>query len=62
MTASMELALAALVLQLSAVLDAMALGSRIETLVVSWRRVSFTLSLLLLIPQKSTDIFFISWP
>ena len=34
MTASMELALAALVLRLSAVLDAMAFGSAVETLVV----------------------------
>ena len=49
-TSSMELALAALILRLSAILDAMAFGSAVETLVVSWRRASFTLSLLLFIP------------
>ena len=46
----MELALAALILWLSAVLDAMAFGPAVETLVVSWRRVSLALALLLLIP------------
>ena len=50
MTASVELAFVALVLWLSAVLDAVAFGSAVETLVVLWQRVSFTLSLLLLIP------------
>ena len=50
MTASMELALGALVFQFSAILDAMAFDSAVETLVVSWRRVSFTLAFLLLIP------------
>ena len=50
MTTSMEFALVALVLQLSAVLDAVAFGSTVETLVVSWWRVSFTLALLLFIP------------
>ena len=50
MTAPMELALGALVLWLSAILDAVAFGSTVETLVVSWRRVSFTLALLFLIP------------
>ena len=49
-TSSMELALSALVLWLSAVLDAMILGPAVETLVVLWQRVSFTLPLLLLIP------------
>ena len=61
-TSSMELALVALVLWFSAILDAVAFSSTVETLVVSWRRVSFTLSLLLLIPQESADVFFISWP
>ena len=61
MTASMELALVALVLWLLAVLDAVAFGSTIETLVVPWRRVSFTLSLLL-IPQEGADVFLDSWP
>ena len=50
MTAAMELALVALILRLSAVLDAMAFGSAVETLVVSWWRISLALSLLLLIP------------
>ena len=59
-TSSMELALAALILWLSAILDAMAFGSTVETLVVLWRRVSFTLSLLLLIPQEGADVFFSS--
>ena len=57
-SASMELALAALVFWLSAILDAMAFGSTVETLVVSWRGVSFTLSLLLFIPHKGADVFF----
>ena len=60
-TSSMELALAALILRLSAILDAMAFGSTVETLVVSWRRASFTLSLLLFIPQEGADVFFGSW-
>ena len=50
MTASMELALAALVLWLSAVLDAVAFGPTVETLVVSWWRISLALTLLLFIP------------
>ena len=50
MTATVELALGALVLRLTAILDAVAFGSAVETLVVSWRRVSFTLAFLLLIP------------
>ena len=57
----MELALAALILGLSAVLDAVALSPAVETLVVPWQRVSFTLSLLFLIPRESTDVFFGSW-
>ena len=48
-TSSMELALSALVLWLSAVLDAMILGPAVETLVVS-RYIPFALSFLLLIP------------
>ena len=59
-TSSVELALGALVLGLLAVLDAVAFGSTVETLVVSWRRVSFTLTLLLLIPREGADIFFSS--
>ena len=61
MTASMELAFAALILWLSAVLDAVAFGPTIETLVVSWRRVSLALTLLLqllalaLIPPSPSD-------
>ena len=62
MTASMELALIALVLWLSAILDAMTFGSAVETLVVSWQRVALSFALLLLIPRKSADIFFDSWP
>ena len=58
MTASMELALTALILWLLAVLDAVALGSAVETLVVSWRRVSFTLTPFLLIPREGADVFF----
>ena len=50
MTSSVELTLAVLVFGLSAVLDAVTFGSTVETLVVSWRRVSFTLALLFLIP------------
>ena len=46
---SMELALIALVLQLSAVLDAVTLSSAVETLVVP-QHVPFALSFLLLIP------------
>ena len=61
MAASVELALVALVFWLSAVFDAMAFGSTVETLVVSWQRVSFTLSLLL-IPREGADVFFSSWP
>ena len=61
MTASVELALTTLILRLPAVLDAMALHSAVETLVVSWWRVSFTLALLLLIPQEGTNVFFGSW-
>ena len=60
MTASVELAFVALILWLSAVLDAMVFSSAVETLVVSWRRVSFTLPLLLLFPQEGTDVFFSS--
>ena len=62
MTTSMELALVALILWLSAVLDAMAFSSTVETLVVSWRRVSLALTHLLLIPQEGADVFFSSWP
>ena len=47
---AVELALVALVLWLSAILDAMALSSAVETLVVSRRRTPFALSFLLLIP------------
>ena len=61
MTASVKLALTTLVLRLSAVLDVVTFGSAVETLVVSWCRVSFTLSLLLLIPQEGADVFFSSW-
>ena len=50
MTAAMELAFGALVLRLSAILDAVAFGSAVEALVISWRGVSFTLAFLLLIP------------
>ena len=50
MSASVELALVALILWLLAILDAMAFGSAVETLVVSWWRISLALSLLLLIP------------
>ena len=50
MTASMELALVALVLWLSAVFDAMTFGSTVETLVVSQQRIPFAFSFLLLIP------------
>ena len=50
MTASMELALTALIFWLLAVLDAVAFGSTVETLVVSWQRVSLALTLLLFIP------------
>ena len=49
-TPSMELALIALVLWLSAILDAVAFGSTVETLVVSWWRVPFALSFLLFFP------------
>ena len=49
-TASVEFALSALVLRLSAVLDAVAFGSTVETFGVLWRRVSFTLAFLLFIP------------
>ena len=49
-TAAVELALGALVLRLPAILDAVAFSSAVEALVVSWRRVSFTLALLLLVP------------
>ena len=46
----MELALIALVLRLSAILDAMTLNPTVEILVVSWRHIPFALSFLLLIP------------
>ena len=58
----MELALVALVLRLSAVFDAVALGSAVETLVVPWRRIPFALSFLLLIPREGSNVFFNSWP
>ena len=57
-TSSMEFALAALVLWLPAILDAVAFGSAVETLVVSWWRVSSTLSLLLFFPREGTNVFF----
>ena len=60
-TPSMELALSALVLQLLAILDAMALGSTVETLVVSWWHIPFALSFLLFFPQEGSDVFFCSW-
>ena len=60
MTASMELAFVALVLWLSAVLDAVTLRSAVETLVVSWRD-SLAFAFLLLIPQEGADVFFNSW-
>ena len=47
---SVELALVALVLRLLAILDAVALCSTVETLVVPWRYIPFALSFLLLIP------------
>ena len=50
MSTSVEFALTALILQLSAILDAMVFSSTIETLVVSWWRVSLALALLLVIP------------
>ena len=50
MTASVELALTALILWLSAALDAMTFGSTVETLVVSWWRIPLALTLLLFIP------------
>ena len=59
--ATMELVLGALVLWLLAILDAMAFCSAVETLVVSWQRVSFTLAFLLLVPRESADVFFGSW-
>ena len=62
MTTSVELALATLILWLSAVLDAVTFGSAVETLVVSWQKVSFALTLLLLIPREGADVFFDSWP
>ena len=58
MTSAVELTLGALVLRLSAVFDAVSFSSAVETLVVSWRRVSFTLAPLLLIPRESSDVFF----
>ena len=54
----MEFALGALIFRLSAVLDAVTLSSTVETLVVSWRRVSFTLAFLLFIPREGGDVFF----
>ena len=61
MTPPVELAFVALVLQLLAVLDAMTLGSTVETLIVSWQHIPFALSFLLFIPQESADVFFRSW-
>ena len=58
MSTSVELALAALILQFSAILDAMALGSTVETLVVSRWRASLAFTLLLLIPGEGADVFF----
>ena len=62
MTTSMELALITLILWLMAVFDAMSLSPAVETLVVSWRRVSLAFTLLLFIPQEGADVFFSSWP
>ena len=62
MTASMELTLAALILWLLAVLNPMTFGPTVETFVVSRQRVSFTLTLLLIIPQEGTNVFPSSWP
>ena len=63
MSASVELAFAAWVLWLSAVLDAMSFFSAIEALVASWCR-SFSLALLLLIiPREGADIIGLrAWP
>ena len=60
-TASMKLALAALVLWLSAVFDAVTFSSAVETLVVSWRRISLAFTLFLLIPREGTNVFFDPW-
>ena len=60
MTAPMELAFVALVLWLSAILDAVTLHSTVETLVVSWRG-SLAFALPVLIPQEGADVFFGSW-
>ena len=62
MASSVELALIALVLQLSAIFEAMALDSAVETLVVSWWRIPFALSFLLLIQREGSDVFFSLWP
>ena len=62
MTSSMELALIALVFRLSEILDAVALGPTVETLVVSQWSISFALSFLLLVPREGSDVFFNSWP
>ena len=60
MTTSVELTLVALVLQLLAVFDAVTLSSTVETLVVLWQWVSFSLALLLLIPGEGADVFLVS--
>ena len=57
MASSMELALVALVLRLSAVLDAVTLDSAVETLVVLWRHIPFALSFLLLISREGSNVF-----
>ena len=60
-TTPVELALVALVLWLSAILDAVAFRTAVATLVVSQRRASLAFTLLLLIPRKGTSVFLVSW-
>ena len=57
----MELALTALILWLSTVLDAVAFSSTVETLVVSWRRIALAFTLLLFIPQEGANVFVSFW-
>ena len=57
-SAAVELAFAAWVFRLSAVLDAMTFFSAVEALVASWRHaLSLALDLLLLIPGGGADFF-----
>ena len=61
-SSAVELAFAAWVLRLSAVLDAVSFFSTVEALVASWSG-GFSLALLLIVPREGADIVGLwAWP